>query len=170
MIARLRALIARRGELYGINRRNVELVYAHNPRRHYPIADDKLVAKEYLVRAGVPVAETLAVCDGLFDVARVLDFLRGKADVVVKPANGSGGDGIVVLTEWLGDGHWRRAGGGVIDERGLHRHLAEISLGAFANDLADRAFIEPRIVAHPLFDELWPDGLCDIRIITLHGR
>jgi len=170
VIGRLRALRARRGELYGINRRNIELVYAFNPRRHYPIADDKLLAKEYLARAGVPVAETLAVCHGLFEVRAFIEFLRGRADVVIKPANGSGGDGIVVLTDWLGDGRWRRAGGGVVDEPALYRHVAEITLGAFANDLADRAFVEPRIAPHPMFQALWSDGLCDVRIITLEGE
>jgi alpha-L-glutamate ligase-like protein len=167
---RLRALAARRRDLYGINRRNVELVYAHNPRRHYPVADDKLLAKERLSAAGVPVPDTLVVCDGLFAIPRVLDRLAEASDFVIKPASGGGGRGIVVVGARLGPGRWRRAGGSELSEPQLQRHLAEIVLGAHSDMLADRALIEPRIDPHPIFRELWADGLCDVRVITLHAR
>jgi alpha-L-glutamate ligase-like protein len=165
-----RRVMARRHELYGINRRNVELVYAHNPRRHYPIADDKLVAKQLLAAAGVPVAETLDVCDGLFAIPAVLERLRHDGDVVIKPANGSGGQGIVVIGANLGPGRWRTAGGGELTEPALFRHLAEIVLGAYTDMLADRAFVERRVHPHPVFQRLWSDGLCDLRVITLDAR
>jgi len=165
-----RRVQARRAELYGINRRNLELVYPHNPRRHYPIADDKLVTKQHLIAAGVPVPETVEVCDGLFAIPGVLDRVRGRGDLVVKPANGAGGQGIVVLGENLAPGRWRRAGGGELTEPELARHLAAIVLGAFTAMLADRAFVERRVRPHPMFDQLWADGLCDLRVITLDTR
>jgi len=165
-----RRALAQRHELYGINRRNVELVYAHNPRRHYPVADDKLLAKERLVAAGVPVAETLHVCDGLFAIPELLARLRHDGDVVIKPANGGGGQGIIVLGPNLGPGRWRRAGGAELTEAELFRHLAEIVLGAYTAMLADRAFVERRVHPHPLFHALWSDGLCDLRVITLDAR
>ncbi len=167
--ARLRRMVARRRELVGINRRNVELVYAHNPRRHYPIADDKLLAKQHLGRAGVPVPDTLVVCDGLFAIPRVLARLGKEAHFVVKPASGSGGQGILVVGERLSEPGWRRAGGAPLSAHELHRHLAEICLGAHSGQLDDRAFVEKRIVPHALFAELWADGLCDVRVITLHA-
>lgn len=164
---RLRALLARRAELVGINRRNVELVYAENPRRFYPIADDKILCKEYLARAGVPVARTIATCRGLVDIPQSLDLLARREHFVVKPAHGSGGAGIVVVGERTAPRTWRRAGGAAITLDRLHRHLADIVFGAYSGDLSDRALIEDRIVPHPLFSELWRDGLCDIRVITL---
>ncbi len=167
---RWREVMRHRHELVGINRRNVELVYAYNPRRHYPIADDKLLAKERLTAAGVPVSDTLHVCDGLFAIPRVMAALADAEQVVIKPANGSGGDGILVIGERLGPGRWRRAGGAELHARELERHLAEIILGSFTSMLADRAFVERRIRPHALFHELWPDGLCDIRVITLDAR
>lgn len=168
-LGRLRDLLSRREALYGINRRNVELVYAHNRRGDYPIADDKLLCKERMVEAGVPVAETLVVCDGLFAIARTLEALADADQFVVKPANGSGGDGIVVVGERLGPGRWRRAGGAELTARALHRHLAAVVLGAFSGELEDRVFVERRVVPHDLYRDLWADGLCDLRIITLHG-
>jgi alpha-L-glutamate ligase-like protein len=167
---RLRRLRSRRDELVGINRRNVELVYAENPRRHYPIADDKLLCKEYLERAGVPVARTLVTCRGLADIPATLHALEAREQFVVKPAHGSGGAGIVVVGDRIGPGRWRRAGGRTVTTGELYRHLADIVFGAYSGDLSDRAFIEERIVAHPVFEALWPDGLCDIRVITLRTR
>ncbi len=170
LCAQLHELLERRRDLVGMNRRNVELVYAHNPRRHYPIADDKLLAKEHLRRAGVPVPDTLVVCDGLFAVPRVLARLADEDHFVVKPANGSGGQGILVLGDRVGEQRWRRAGGTELSSQELHRHLAEIVLGAHSGQLDDRAFVEKRIVPHALFSELWADGLCDVRVITLEAR
>jgi alpha-L-glutamate ligase-like protein len=167
--AQIRSMFVRRDDLVGINRRNVELVYAENPRRFYPIADDKLLCKEHLERAGVAVAATVAVCDGLAAIPRTLALLAGRDQFVVKPAHGSGGAGILVVGERRGDG-WVRAGGELVTLHDLHRHLADIVFGAHSGDLSDRAFVEDRIVPHPLYVDLWRDGLCDLRILTLRGE
>ena len=158
-----------RRDLVGINRRNVELVYAENPRRFYPIADDKLLCKEHLERAGVPMASTIVTCGGLADVPRTLAALATHEQFVLKPAHGSGGAGIVVVGARVAPGTWRRAGGALITMRDLHRALAEIVFGRFSGDLSDRAFVEERIAPHPLYVELWADGLCDLRVITHRG-
>jgi alpha-L-glutamate ligase-like protein len=159
-----------RSEVYGINRRNADLVYTHNPRRHYPIADDKLLGKQHLAAAGVPVPVTMAVCEGLFAIPGVLARLDQAEHFVVKPANGSGGNGILVVCERVGEGAWRRPSGATLSIDDLQRHLASIILGAFSRKLDDRAFVESRIEAHPVFHGLWREGLCDLRIITLQGQ
>ncbi len=166
----LAGLRSRREELVSINQRNVLLIYPNNARRNYPLADDKLLAKQRFEAAGVPTPETLAVCDGLFAVPSVVESLRGQGHFVVKPANGAGGQGILVVGEWLESGGWRRAGGEVLGPHQLQRHLADILFGVYSKQLEDRAFIERRVVPHAFFHSLWADGLCDLRIITLHGR
>jgi alpha-L-glutamate ligase-like protein len=166
----LRRLLEARARVVGINRRNVTLVYPHNDRHDFPLADDKLLAKERFVAAGVPVPETLAVCDGLFAVPGVVEGLRGKGRFVVKPSNGSGGGGILVVGEWDAErGAWTRAGGRTIGPLQLERHLADIVFGVHSNQLEDWGFVERRIEPHPFFDALWADGLCDVRVITLHA-
>ncbi len=159
----------RREKLYGINRRNVALVRRENPRRHYPLADDKLLAKSVLTHGGVRVPETLAVCEGLFAIPDVLDRLIPLGDFVVKPSRGSGGDGIVIVRERVGPGVWLRAGGGEIGLAELRKQLADIVFGSYSAQLEDRAFVEPRIEPHPALRALWPDGLCDVRVLTLRG-
>lgn len=166
-----RALLARRERVVGINRRNLTLVYPNNPRHHYPYADDKLLAKRCFASAGVPTPETLAVCEGLFAVPGVVESLRGRGQFVVKPANGSGGGGILVVGDWDAErGHWLRAGGRTITPSQLQRHLGDIVFGVHSNQLEDAAFVERRVVADPLFAGLWADGLCDVRVITLRTR
>ena len=166
---RLRRLLDRRRRMVGINRRNLTLVYPNNARRDYPLADDKLVAKERFAAAGVPVPETLAICDGLYAVPGVVERLLGRSRFVVKPANGGGGGGILVVGDWREDGSWSRAGGAPLTPLHLQRHLADIVFGVHSSQLEDRAFIERRVDPHPLFAGLWADGLCDVRVITLKG-
>jgi alpha-L-glutamate ligase-like protein len=166
----LAELRERREELVGINRRNVLLVYPNNARKDYPLADDKLLAKERFAAAGVPTPETIAVCDGLYAVPEVVESLREQSHFVVKPANGSGGEGILVVGERLEPGVWRRAGGATLQAPQLQRHLADILFGVYSKQLEDRAFIERRVVPHAFFHTLWADGLCDIRVITLRSQ
>ncbi|HET9555251.1 MAG TPA: sugar-transfer associated ATP-grasp domain-containing protein [Anaeromyxobacteraceae bacterium] len=168
---RAHAVVERRARVVGINRRNLTLVYPNNARRDYPLADDKLLAKERFLAAGVPVPETLAVCDGLFAVPRAVEALAGKGRFVVKPANGSGGGGILVVGAWDEEaGGWRRSGGDLVTPIALSRHLADIVFGVHSNQLEDRAFIEARVEPHALFAGLWADGLCDVRVITHRAR
>ncbi len=174
-LARLRdrvgGLLARRAGVVGINRRNLTLVYPNNARRDYPLADDKLLAKERFRAAGVPVPETLATCDGLYAVPGTVEALVGRGRFVVKPSNGSGGGGILVVGDWdAAAGGWRKSGGALVTPVTLARHLADIVFGVHSNQLEDRAFVERRVEPHALFASLWADGLCDVRVITLRTR
>ena len=155
-------------DVVGINRRNVELVYAHNSRRDFPLVDDKIVCKTILEASGVPVTPTIATCDGLYAVSTVAHTLCDRGDFVVKPASGSGGDGILVVGERTGAG-WRTVGGGEVSEEGLRQHLANTVFGAFSKQLEDRALIEERISPHPFYRELYAGGVCDIRVLILCG-
>ncbi len=166
----LQAFLQKRAGIVGINRRNVDFVYRFNERKHYPIANDKLLTKEHLGRARVPTPKTLAVCTGLFEIPSVVASLANEENFVLKPANGGGGAGILVIGERLAPGRWRKAGGGEIDVSEIQQRLADIVFGAFSNDSEDHALIETRITPHAVFKTLWPDGLCDIRVITLHAK
>jgi alpha-L-glutamate ligase-like protein len=156
-------------DVVGINRRNVELVYAYNKRKDYPLVDDKIVCKALMEANGVPVAPTVAVCEGLFDIPRVMNILRERDNFVIKPANGSGGDGIVVTGARTATG-WLTAKGRDMSEDEAVNHFANIVFGAYSKQLDDRAFVEERIVPHPLFHEFYSGGVSDIRLIFLKGK
>ena len=160
---------AARDRVYGINRRNAELVYAHNPRENYSYADDKQLCKTHLQAHDIPVPETLALCRGLFELDAILTQLDLESEFVVKPASGSGGDGIVVLGKRVPNG-WLTSAGHTMSVRGLRTHLANVVFGAYSKELEDQAIVERRIVPHSFFQELWSDGVCDLRIITLKAQ
>jgi len=145
----------RYGTLVGMNNRNVSLVRGYNRREDYLFADDKILCKSLLEAGGVSVPPTIATGEGLRDIPRLLGLLRGRSNFVVKPASGSGGDGIVVVGEADEDG-WRTAKGSFLSEEAMGRHLAEIVFGAFSNDLEDRILVR--------------SGLCRMRCLPSSSR
>jgi alpha-L-glutamate ligase-like protein len=174
MMASWRANLARWRQaadtLVGINRRNLMLVYPHNERRHYQYGDDKLLAKEALSAAGVPVPDTLAVCRGLFAVESTLAELRRHDEFVIKPVRGSQGKGILVVVGRTGPAEWQGAGGAPLGVEELRRHLANIVFGAWSKTMEDEAIVEPRLVASEKLQAICSEGLPDLRVIVLRGR
>lgn len=163
-----RGIAALSRELLGINGRNIRVVYRHNPREHFPLADDKILAKARLGAAGVPVPRTLATASSHRQLSHFLGALRDREDFVIKPANGSAGGGVVVIVARDGT-RWRTAGGRTLDAAALRRHSSDILFGSFTLDVPDTALAEERLVPHPVLAEIFPHGLSDVRVITLLG-
>ncbi|MBN2700475.1 MAG: alpha-L-glutamate ligase-like protein, partial [Methylothermaceae bacterium] len=85
--------------ILGMNRRNAEYIMRYNPRRFYPLVDDKLQTKRLAMEAGVAVPELYGVVEIQRQIKSLHDKLRGYSEgFVVKPAHGSGGEGILVIT------------------------------------------------------------------------
>ena len=82
----------------GMNARNAGPVLGHNPRALFPLVDDKLRFLELCRRVGVPTPEVYAVFDRHGDLRHLGEALAACPDCVLKPARGSSGRGIVLLT------------------------------------------------------------------------
>lgn len=172
MLARLTGILKGHGpvrELLGVNARNRRLILPLNPRRHFPLADDKLRTKELMERVGVPVPETFAVFASMLDARNAARRLDARDEFVLKPAQGSGGSGILVITGRAERG-WRDAAGCVHEPGRINRHVADIIFGNFAHGLSDRGFAEERIEQADLLGGGPFPGLPDLRVITHHGR
>lgn len=151
--------------IMGINRRNLEMIYRHNPRSGFPVVDDKILTKEALSRAGVPVPRTLRIVDSFLGARQAAEELGREASFVVKPARGSGGGG-VLIAESLPEGGWRTPSGRRLDREQLLQHLGDILFGVYSLGRADdRALVEQRVVPHPFFREIYARGIADIRVI-----
>ena len=155
--------------LMGLNARNVELVYALNPRRYFPLADDKLLCKTTLEAHGVSVPATLAVCDGLYSIPQAIDAVAHRGHFVLKPANGSGGEGVVLLGDRQADG-WRGPGGKTWAREDISHHLANVVFGTFSKDVSDQALIEERVEVDPEVLAWCAGGVPDVRVLTHEGR
>ena len=83
--------------IMGINRRNADYVLKYNKRSLYPIVDDKIITKERAIAAGIHVPELYGVISTEKEIDKLDEIIGGRTDFVIKPAQGAGGDGIIVI-------------------------------------------------------------------------
>lgn len=148
----------------GMNQRNLNYIYPNNARRDFPIADDKIVTKETLARAGVPMPETYRIYSRFFELRNLEKDLNAYRDFVIKPSQGSGGGGIIVIAGKEGE-DWIGVSGKSYTLFDIKKHISDIIFGVYSFDLHDRALIEARIVQHDEMNVLSPFGLADVRVI-----
>ena len=155
--------------IMGINRRNADYTLRHNPRRYYPLVDDKLRTKEIAVQAGIPVPELYLVVEKEFQVRRLAAHLQKYQDFVIKPSHGSGGDGILVITGRVG-ANYRTAGGVLMPQAEIDHHVFNTLSGLYSlRGSTDQALIEYRVDLDPCFQDISYLGVPDIRIIAFLG-
>lgn len=164
MLAKLRSLSGGAAKVLTMNQRNLEYIYPNNHRKHYPLADNKLLTKELLVAAGVDVPDTHRVYGYFYELRDMENDLAPHDDFVIKPAKGSGGGGIIVVAGKNGD-EWVSVGGSRYSAHDLRKHIGDIIFGIHSFGLSDQAIIERRIKQHPLIETMSAGGLADVRII-----
>jgi len=153
----------------GLNRRNAEYTLRYNPRRLYPLVDDKLRTKQLAQRAGIAVPELYGVAEGNYQVRTLPEMLEKHLDFVVKPAHGSGGDGILVISGRSRE-MYRNANGSLLSREELCYHVSNIISGVYSlGGQPDRALIEYRVRPNPLFEAISYQGVPDIRVIVFLG-
>jgi alpha-L-glutamate ligase-like protein len=152
-----------------MNRRNVEFTQLENPRRLYPLVDDKLKTKRICERAGITISPVLGRAEFHHDVKRLVSDLRGRGDFVLKPASGAMGNGVLVICDPTEEG-WRSSGGRLIYPDDLAYHAESIISGLYAlGGRPDVAFVEERLVIHPDFGPIAHDGVPDVRYVIFRG-
>ncbi|MEM7612376.1 MAG: alpha-L-glutamate ligase-like protein [Pseudomonadota bacterium] len=153
----------------GLNERNANYIMALNPRRLYPRVDDKVLTKQLAIEAGMAVPECFTVARSQADVRALPDVLADRNSFVIKPANGSGGDGILVVDGRRGDSY-RLINGMLMSETALLHHASNIVGGQFSlTGGPDAALVEYRVRFDSVFDEISYQGVPDIRIIVYRG-
>lgn len=159
----------RRGGVLGLNERNAEYISRMNPRRLYPLVDDKVLTKKLALKANMAVPEMYGVITNQSDVKRFAEIVQGHESFVIKPANGSGGDGIVVISARR-QGRYRSIGGKLLSEGELRHHISNTVGGQYSlTGAPDAALIEYCVKFDPLFDQLSYRGVPDIRVIVYRG-
>lgn len=159
----------RKNGILSINQRNSDYVLRYNPRKRYPLVDDKLKTKKLAIKAGIAVPELYEVIETEHQIKNIEKILLAYKDFVIKPAHGAGGDGIIVVTDRV-FGRYRQINGKLITPQEISYHLSCLLSGAYSlGGHADYAIIEHRVVVDPVFQEVSYEGIPDIRIITLLG-
>jgi len=153
----------------GLNRRNAEYTLWHNPRHLYPLVDDKLTSKTLAQQAGMAVPPLYGVIEIQHQVRELATILRPYQEFVIKPAQGSGGDGIIVITGRRND-RYRKANGQLMTQEDLDHHVSNALSGLYSlGGHPDKVLIEYLVKFDPIFEAISFQGVPDIRIIVFLG-
>lgn len=158
--------------MLGLNERNADFISRLNPRRLYPRVDDKVLTKELSLEAGMAVPELYGVIRNQRDVRAFTDIVADRESFVIKPAQGSGGDGILVVTgrSQRRRNTFRLSSGLLITGAEIEHHLSNIVSGQYSlSGNPDTAIIEYCVRFDPVFAEVSHQGVPDIRVIVYRG-
>jgi alpha-L-glutamate ligase-like protein len=160
--------LKRRGIL-GMNQRNVRFIGQYNERRRYPLVDNKMRTKLVAHKASVAVPELLKVVTTQHEIEHAEDLLHSLPAFVIKPAQGSGGKGILVIIEQR-DAKFIKSNGSEISFEEVKRHMTNIISGLHSlGGRDDVAIIEALVQISPIFQDFSFEGVPDIRLIVFKG-
>ena len=155
--------------IIGMNQRNFGLVGKYNPRHLYPLVDDKLKTKLLAQVAGITVPKLLGTLHYQHDVKKLGELLSAYQQFVIKPVKGSGGKGILVITERDHNLYFKPSGDGITLIE-IERHVSNIISGLHSlGGKPDTVMIESLIQLDPVFADYSYEGIPDVRIIVLKG-
>ncbi len=162
----------RKNGVLGLNERNADFIMRLNPRRFYPRVDDKALTKELALAAGMAVPDLYGVIVHQAEVKNFPAIVRDQTSFVVKPAQGSGGDGILVITgrsERKRD-CFRLSSGVLITDEEIQHHISNIVGGQYSlSGTRDKALIEYCVQFDPTFAAVSYQGVPDIRVVVYRG-
>jgi len=170
MFFRARAL--RANGILGLNERNAQVIQRFNLRKLYPLVDDKLRTKRLALEAGISVPELYGAMESQHDVRSWSKVADQHTDFVIKPAHGTGGDGILVVTGRSSRRQrlYQLIDGSVISEAGISHHVSNIISGQYSFvGSRDCAMIEYRVETDPFFAAVTFQGVPDVRILVYQG-
>ena len=166
------AKILRASGVLGLNERNADFIMRLNPRRLYPRVDDKALTKELALAAGMAVPDLYGVIVHQAEVKSFAEIVGDKDSFVIKPAQGSGGDGILVVTGRSSRkrNSFRLSNGMLISEGEIRHHISNIVGGQYSlSGNRDKALIEYCVRFDPTFAEVSYQGVPDIRVVVYRG-
>lgn len=153
----------------GINGRNAGFILPLNQRKYYPLVDDKCKTKEMAINANIAVPELYNTIEYQWQIKKFNQLMGSHTKFVIKPANGSQGDGITVVTGREEKG-WVKADGDFISDGETAYYLSNILSGMYSlGGQPDVAMVEYCVDFDPVFDHITYKGVPDIRIIVYRG-
>lgn len=158
--------------MLGLNERNAEFIMRLNPRRFYPRVDDKALTKVIALEAGMAVPDLFGVIAHQGEVHKFGGIVEPHDSFVIKPAEGSGGDGIVVITNRSKRkrNNFRLANGLLISDSEIEHHISNIVGGQYSlSGNPDKALIEYCVKFDAVFEDVSYQGVPDVRIIVYRG-
>ncbi len=155
--------------MLNMNRRNVDYISRYNSRTSYPLVDNKLKTKLVVAEYDVRTPRLLQVVRQQHEISRFRQMAEDLAGFAIKPAKGSGGKGITVITGREGD-DYVKASGLRVPSAYLERHLSNILAGLYSlAGSPDVAIVENLVESIPGLAKYSFQGVPDIRIVVFQG-
>jgi len=156
-------------DVLGLNRRNQEYVRPYNHPKAKALADNKIATKKLLAKENINTSEVYKLIRNRKQLA-FLDWESLPKSFVIKPNQGTGGNGILVLYgRKKGELAWIRPGGEVLTKKDLVLHIENILEGRFSmGERSDIAIIEERVRTDPFLKQYSYKGVPDLRIICFN--
>ncbi len=156
----------------GLNQRNTDFIMRLNARRLYPRVDDKVLTKKLAIDAGMAVPEMYGSISNQGEVRNLDAIVEARESFVIKPARGSGGNGIMVIAgrSKRHRASYRTISGVIMSGAELRYHVSNVVSGQYSlSGNPDTAIIEYCVEFDPLFAEVSYLGVPDIRVIVYRG-
>lgn len=155
-------------KILGMNARNLQFIRPNNLRQARRLADDKLLSKRVLKKAGLPVPALIAKVTNPEELEN-FDWKLLPDSWVLKPNRGFGGEGILIVygkKKGLVD-TWVKADGTLVTIEDIKTHIQNTLDGSFSlAGVPDIAFFEERLKLLKLFKPYSFKGIPDIRVIV----
>ncbi|NKF52611.1 alpha-L-glutamate ligase-like protein [Shewanella sp. WXL01] len=159
----------RRKGVMNMNQRNISYIGRYNPRKFYKRVDDKLVTKQLALANDIAVPDLIGVVDEQHKIEDIPQMVANRDGFVIKPAKGSGGKGILVITK-VHNGCYYKPNGHEVTPAEIYRHVSNTLSGLFSlGGKPDVAIVEGLIEFDPVFNGISYEGVPDIRLIIFKG-
>ena len=163
--------------ILGINNRVGRYILRHNKRSNYPLVDDKVLTAQRAETWGIAMPQNYMIIENYGSLKNFHLKIQNYESFVIKPANGSQGNGIIVIKEIIKEERngitrilCRRSNDKLMDIEEVKHHISGILSGLYSlKGHSDTAIIQAKIDKHSIFDNYSYGGIPDIRVIVFEG-
>jgi alpha-L-glutamate ligase-like protein len=160
--------LKKRGIL-GMNARNINYIGRYNNRKNFPLVDDKLKTKKIAQEHNIDVPDLIGFIQYQVEIKHFEKMIENHNGFVIKPAQGSGGKGILVIVNREKD-NFIKPSGEIVDFSDIRRHISNILSGLYSlGGKNDVAVFEKLVAFDEAFDGFSFEGVPDVRIIVYRG-
>ena len=155
--------------ILSMNGRNLLYIKPYNKRKYYPLVDQKASVKSLAERHNISCPKLLGIIKYYHQVKNFDKIINNYKSFVIKPNQGSGGRGILVIKDRQGN-NFIKTDGSQISKSEIKRHISNILSGLFSLcGKCDFALFEEFISLSTCFNDYSYQGVPDVRIIVYKG-
>lgn len=157
----------------GINDRIGRYILRCNKRKNYPLVDNKVLTFKKAKEWAIPMPENYEVVERFGDLRKIEAKLSKLDSFVIKPAQGSQGNGIIVIQKVEREAQtirYYKSGDKEVSIDEIKHHISSILSGLYSlSGQPDNAIIQEKISMHPVFENYCYQGIPDVRVIVYNG-